>query len=271
MWERPPPPDTRPRRRQKWHAFPMEADLGNVGPGSHIGEPGVDRGAHTQKLSRGAAPWRRPVARPAPAPPPQRRGRGGSGRRPGRRRNTLCFGATAAILTYTLVRVAVNAHTKAVAAAVVTTFLFIWFCAGCTAYLAFCRRTLHRTAVVPAGRRPKDLLSRSAGMDLLAREPSERSWARVAPADVVITYYEQPEAAGARPAVECAVCKEEVRPAQVVGRPPACLQAFHRHCIDSWLQDHATCPVCRHKRPRAAAGRADGVTVHARFFLFSSY
>jgi hypothetical protein len=112
------------------------------------------------------------------------------------------------------------------------------------AYLAFCRRTLHRPAAVP-GRRPKDLLSTSVGMDLLAREPPARGRARVAPADDVVAYCEQPEAAGAPPSVECAVCKEVVRPAQVVGRPPACLHAS---------TSTASTPGCRTTRPARSAG-----------------
>ena len=42
------PPDMRPRRRQKRRASPVEADLGNGGPGSRAGEPGADRGAQAQ-------------------------------------------------------------------------------------------------------------------------------------------------------------------------------------------------------------------------------
>jgi hypothetical protein len=46
LWQRPPPPDTRPRRRQKRRGSPVETDLGNGGPESRAGEPGADRGAH---------------------------------------------------------------------------------------------------------------------------------------------------------------------------------------------------------------------------------
>lgn len=55
---------------------------------------------------------------------------------------------------------------------------------------------------------------------------------------------------------ECVICmdtsdEEQARPA--VELP--CGHAFHRDCIQPWLQVQSTCPVCRWQLPKAFAGR----------------
>ncbi|XP_062311943.1 RING finger protein 150-like [Osmerus eperlanus] len=42
----------------------------------------------------------------------------------------------------------------------------------------------------------------------------------------------------------CAVCIEGYKPNDVVRVLP-CRHVFHRGCVDPWLQDHRTCPMCK--------------------------
>ncbi|KAF0890099.1 hypothetical protein E2562_037660 [Oryza meyeriana var. granulata] len=51
---------------------------------------------------------------------------------------------------------------------------------------------------------------------------------------------------GAAAAVEqCAVCIAVVKDGDTLRRLPACGHAFHAPCVDEWLREHATCPMCR--------------------------
>ncbi|XP_062379172.1 RING finger protein 150a [Sardina pilchardus] len=42
----------------------------------------------------------------------------------------------------------------------------------------------------------------------------------------------------------CAVCIEGYKPNDVVRILP-CRHVFHKYCVDPWLQDHRTCPMCK--------------------------
>ncbi|XP_029909409.1 RING finger protein 150a [Myripristis murdjan] len=42
----------------------------------------------------------------------------------------------------------------------------------------------------------------------------------------------------------CAVCIEGYKANDVVRILP-CRHVFHKHCVDPWLQDHRTCPMCK--------------------------
>ncbi|XP_053273913.1 RING finger protein 150a isoform X1 [Pleuronectes platessa] len=42
----------------------------------------------------------------------------------------------------------------------------------------------------------------------------------------------------------CAVCIEGYKPNDVVRVLP-CRHVFHKHCVDPWLLDHRTCPMCK--------------------------
>ena len=43
----------------------------------------------------------------------------------------------------------------------------------------------------------------------------------------------------------CSVCLGEYKEGELLRFLPQCAHNFHRTCIDAWLQQHATCPVCR--------------------------
>ncbi|XP_021742845.1 E3 ubiquitin-protein ligase ATL31-like [Chenopodium quinoa] len=45
--------------------------------------------------------------------------------------------------------------------------------------------------------------------------------------------------------LECAVCLMEYNDIDVLRLIPKCDHVFHAECVDDWLVNHATCPVCR--------------------------
>ncbi|KAJ9175429.1 hypothetical protein P3X46_013985 [Hevea brasiliensis] len=44
---------------------------------------------------------------------------------------------------------------------------------------------------------------------------------------------------------QCTVCLAEYRREEILRILPYCGHSFHMNCIDIWLQQHSTCPVCR--------------------------
>lgn len=50
---------------------------------------------------------------------------------------------------------------------------------------------------------------------------------------------------GHKDGLECAVCLARFEPAEVLRLLPKCKHAFHVECVDTWLDAHSTCPLCR--------------------------
>ncbi|KAL8493439.1 hypothetical protein ACS0TY_024592 [Phlomoides rotata] len=52
---------------------------------------------------------------------------------------------------------------------------------------------------------------------------------------------------GQKDGLECAVCLNKFDADEVLRLLPKCKHAFHVECIDTWLEAHSTCPLCRYR------------------------
>lgn len=50
---------------------------------------------------------------------------------------------------------------------------------------------------------------------------------------------------GTKDGLDCAVCLSRFEPSEVLRLLPKCKHAFHVECVDTWLDAHSTCPLCR--------------------------
>ncbi|KAM3303025.1 RING-H2 finger protein ATL57 [Capsicum chacoense] len=44
---------------------------------------------------------------------------------------------------------------------------------------------------------------------------------------------------------DCSICLTEFEVSELVRLIPYCRHMFHKHCLDTWLSSHVTCPLCR--------------------------
>ncbi|XVF43025.1 hypothetical protein PTKIN_Ptkin02bG0007300 [Pterospermum kingtungense] len=47
--------------------------------------------------------------------------------------------------------------------------------------------------------------------------------------------------------LDCAVCLTRFQPNELLRLLPKCKHAFHVECVDTWLDAHSTCPLCRYR------------------------
>ncbi|KAI4335310.1 hypothetical protein L6164_013970 [Bauhinia variegata] len=52
---------------------------------------------------------------------------------------------------------------------------------------------------------------------------------------------------GEKDGLECAVCLTMFESTEVLRLLPKCKHAFHVECVDTWLDAHSTCPLCRYR------------------------
>ncbi|KAG8471671.1 hypothetical protein CXB51_036094 [Gossypium anomalum] len=52
---------------------------------------------------------------------------------------------------------------------------------------------------------------------------------------------------GHKNGLECAVCLTRFEPDELLRLLPKCKHAFHAQCVDTWLDAHSTCPLCRYR------------------------
>ncbi|XP_058099317.1 E3 ubiquitin-protein ligase SDIR1 isoform X2 [Magnolia sinica] len=76
--------------------------------------------------------------------------------------------------------------------------------------------------------------------------PSEGSSLQQASSSATMTEKKQPDGATKAPEDEltCSVCLEQVSMGELIRSLP-CLHQFHANCIDPWLRQQGTCPVCK--------------------------
>tara|TARA_Y100000310_G_scaffold331819_2_gene406132 strand:+ start:369 stop:677 length:309 start_codon:yes stop_codon:yes gene_type:complete len=43
----------------------------------------------------------------------------------------------------------------------------------------------------------------------------------------------------------CVICRENIKKHEIL-RKIVCGHCFHEGCIDQWLEDHNTCPICKY-------------------------
>ncbi|XP_061350700.1 E3 ubiquitin-protein ligase ATL42-like [Gastrolobium bilobum] len=50
---------------------------------------------------------------------------------------------------------------------------------------------------------------------------------------------------GSKHGLECIVCLSQFEDTETLRLLPKCKHAFHMNCIDKWLENHSSCPLCR--------------------------
>ncbi|KAG0489507.1 hypothetical protein HPP92_006370 [Vanilla planifolia] len=64
----------------------------------------------------------------------------------------------------------------------------------------------------------------------------------------------------------CSVCLEQVVVGELIRSLP-CLHQFHASCIDPWLRQQGTCPVCKHRAGGGWHGAGEGGEMDASYMV----
>ena len=44
---------------------------------------------------------------------------------------------------------------------------------------------------------------------------------------------------------KCSICREDFEGRDIVRKINSCGHVFHMNCLDTWLESHTSCPICR--------------------------
>ncbi|KAH7852792.1 hypothetical protein Vadar_029254 [Vaccinium darrowii] len=101
----------------------------------------------------------------------------------------------------------------------------------CYAFCCHGTRTLRHNQQIPDGLiRP---VSRTSGIDKIVIES--------------LPFFKFSALKGLRGGLECAVCLNKFEDVEVLRLLPKCKHAFHISCVDQWLENHSSCPLCRQR------------------------
>ncbi|CAA2959307.1 E3 ubiquitin- ligase ATL42-like [Olea europaea subsp. europaea] len=121
--------------------------------------------------------------------------------------------------------------------AVVLVVLLIMFCLTflIVAYAKFCHRPVSYYQSND-GQDPSALLASRSRFSGIGRSVIES-----------LPFFRFSSLKGSKEGLECAVCLSRFEETEVLRLLPKCKHAFHMNCIDKWLENHSSCPICRHK------------------------
>ncbi|KAK4757988.1 hypothetical protein SAY87_019289 [Trapa incisa] len=66
----------------------------------------------------------------------------------------------------------------------------------------------------------------------------------------------------------CSICLSDYQDTDTVRVLPECKHFFHVKCVDPWLKQHSTCPICRKQQIAATDGDNPLPTRRSRHVLF---